>query len=157
MKIRLGTLRKIIKEELKKARMQEIGNIGVVAPAGKHGASALTGWNAPSLKKLHDEIENAEDILPDVIGNAKDITTNELISMFAEMGMELTNVPPRAMGITYSLYKNNSGEVKLIGKDVLGNDVFEVKKGSGPLQYSVESLEITPEAMAGRALAASTK
>lgn len=146
MKIRLGTLRKIIKEELKKARMQEIGNIGIVAPAGKHGASALTGWNAPSLKKLHDEI-----------GNAEDITTNELISMFAEMGMELTNVPPRAMGITYSLYKSNSGEVKLIGKDALGNDVFEVKKGSGPLQYSVQSLEITPEAMAGRALAASTR
>lgn len=145
MKIRLGTLRKIIREELKRARVQE-ANIGIVAPIGRHAASALAGWSAPSLQKLYNEI-----------GNVEDMKTNELISLFAEMGMELTNVPPRAMGITYSLYKSNSGEVKLIGKDALGNDVFEVKKGSGPLQYSVQSLEITPEAMAGRALAASTK
>jgi hypothetical protein len=144
MKIRLGTLRKIIREELKRANMKEL-KLGITGPMDSYGGAGFGGGYQTSI---FDELDKE-------YGTAEEISQDELVAFFEKRGQELTNVPPRGMGVKYQLIDKPDGTLKLMVHDALGNDIAEVKKeGSG---YVVEFLRISPEAMAGRALAASTR
>jgi hypothetical protein len=144
MKIRLGTLRKIIREELKRANMKEL-KLGITGPMDSYGGAGFGGGYQESFfDELHAEY-----------GTEEEISQDKLVAFFKKHGQTLTHVPPRTWDATYQLFEKPDGTLKLMVHDALGNDIGEVKKkGSG---YVVEFLQISPEAMAGRALAASTR
>jgi len=138
MKIKLGTLRKIIREELNRAGIKEL-NIRMNEPAFQGGSGYITGWQPTTLSQLSQAYEEGPHNLEDVKSMFKDA------QLKLDLGKIDPTVVPSLRPLEFYFVTKQGGNVTLVGKNKDGFDVVAVNQ-KNPSSYTVDSLEISPDA-----------
>jgi hypothetical protein len=134
MKIKLGVLRKIIKEELKKIKEIKLLHN---EPMALGGAGFHTG---PESK-----LPVIEDLI-DLYDEKQDIPAGELMDWIRTSGLKVTDLPPETVVPNYQFVDGT-----LYGLDVKGNQALVVKMVR-PGTYAAVGKKVSPSALAARAL-----
>jgi hypothetical protein len=140
MKIKLGTLRKIIREELEKTNLKEL-KLFVTGgdPMSKGGPGFHTGpESGPSgIKDLMDWMESAQD------EDGVKFDEPKLIQWFKELGID------HHSDAEFYKVAGMGGAKKIVGLDELGNQVADlVSKSNGDHEFKTRS--ISPVSAAAR-------
>lgn len=134
LRISLGTLRKIIREELERARQLDEIKLQMNEPMAFGGAGFTTMGKSqlPSLEDL--ELEYGLEEIP----------ARELLRWLKESGLEATNFPPPGIIPSYKFVDS-----KLYGLGIEGNQEIVVN-ASGAGRYSFDRVKLSPDVAAGR-------
>ena len=143
MKIKIGTLRKIIKEELVRAKNLHEAKPGIALgdPYFRGGSmqtvGAKTSSKEPDLSQfmVDYEIDLGDEFADDLV---KEWMTANGMKFEDEFGSR-----------EFKFVKSTSGDLELMGL-IGGNDVSKVVK-TGPKKYSTVPVATAPESMAARA------